>query len=71
MQSLLVCEPRRKPSVSTNLARHLPTMLRLIEHEWKAGAWALRPDRHEHALLRSIHLSLGELVDACEENSAR
>ncbi len=71
MQSVLICEPRSNTPASSNLARHLPTMLRFIEHEWKERSWAACPDRPEQALLRTAHLALGTLLDIVEGQHSR
>jgi hypothetical protein len=68
MQSVLICEPRSKTPASANLARHLPTMLKCLEHEWKDGAWATRPERPEHALMRTAHDALGRLLECYESH---
>jgi hypothetical protein len=71
MQSVLMCEPRSKPSAPSIFVRRLPAMLSLIETEWKRNAWAACSSRPEHDLLRTAHQALGRLLELSEDDQSR
>jgi hypothetical protein len=71
MPSILVCEPRSNTPAKSELAHHLPGMLRSIEAEWRLNSWASSPERQEHALLCTAHLALGQLLELFDSEAGR